>query len=33
LQIKRDRLLARMEELLNDYVEFEEAARKARATT
>jgi hypothetical protein len=33
LQIKRDRLLARMEELLNDYVEFQEAARNARATT
>lgn len=31
LQIKRDRLLARMEELLNDYVEFQEEAGKARA--
>lgn len=30
LQIKRDRLLARMEELLNEYVEFQEATGKAR---
>ncbi len=30
LQIKRDRLLSRMEELLNDYVEFQEAAGKTR---
>ncbi len=31
LQIKRDRLLARMEEILNDYVEFQEGAGKKRA--
>ncbi len=31
LQIKRDRLLARMQELLNDYVEFQEGSCKARA--
>lgn len=31
LQIKRDRLLARMEELLNDYVEFQEATGKTRS--
>jgi hypothetical protein len=31
LQIKRDRLLVRMEEVLNDYVEFQEATRKTRA--
>jgi hypothetical protein len=31
LQIKRDRLLARMEEVLNDYVEFQEATGKKRA--
>lgn len=31
LQIKRDRLLNRMEEVLNDYVEFQEAASKTRA--
>jgi hypothetical protein len=30
LQIKRDRLLARMEEIINDYVEFQEAAGKKR---
>jgi hypothetical protein len=30
-QIKRDRLLERMEELLKEYVEFQEAAGKKRA--
>ena len=30
LQIRRDRLLARMEEILNDYVEFQEATGKTR---
>jgi hypothetical protein len=33
LQIKRDRLLNRMEEVLNDYVEFQEVSGKARAAT
>jgi len=31
LQIKRDRLLARMQEIINDYVEFQAAAGKKRA--
>lgn len=30
-QIKRDRLLSRIQEILNEYVEFEEATRKTRA--
>ena len=30
-QLKRDRLLVRMEELLKDYIEFEKASSKARA--
>ncbi len=33
LQIRRDRLLARTEELLKDYVEFKKVAGKAGATT
>jgi hypothetical protein len=32
LQIKRDRLLAKMENLLQEYVEFQEAANQTRAT-
>jgi hypothetical protein len=31
LQIKRDRLLARMENLLQEYVEFQEAANQTRS--
>lgn len=31
LQMKRDRLLARMESLLNEYVELQEAANQTRA--
>lgn len=33
LQIKRDRLLARTQEIIKDYVEFQEAAGKKRAAT
>jgi hypothetical protein len=32
LQLKRDRLLARMESLLREYVEFQETANQKRAT-